>query len=345
MSDSVKSLGPAEDLRTFARCLPKAELHIHIEGTLEPEHMLRLAERNKVSLPYQDADAARRAYRFTSLQSFLDVYYDGLRVLNAEADFYELTINYLERAHADNVVHAEMFFDPQAHTERGVEFETVIEGIIAGMHEGERRFGMSTGLIMCFLRHLPERSAFETLTRAEPYLDRLLGVGLDSSEVGYPPSLFVNVFAAARARALHCVAHAGEEGPAEYVWQALELLKAERIEHGVRSVDDPRLVERLVRDQVPVTVCPISNLRLCITPDLPSHPFKDMLDAGLNVSLHSDDPAYFRGYIGDNYVAAAEEMGLTRRDLISVARNSIRSAFRVGDRGAQELRNLEARIL
>ena len=339
MSDSVE-LGEAA---AFARALPKAELHIHIEGTLEPEHMLRLGERNRVHLPYPHAEAARAAYQFSSLQSFLDVYYDGLRVLRTGEDFFELTLAYLARAQADNVVHAEIFFDPQAHTSRDVPFGEVIEGISAALRLGESRYGLSTGLIMCFLRHLPESAAFETLAAARPYLERLIGVGLDSSEVGYPPSLFAGVFAAARDLGLHCVAHAGEEGPADYVREALDLLKAERIEHGIRSIDDPELVRRLATTRVPITVCPISNLRLCVVPDLAAHPLKRMLDRGVNVSIHSDDPAYFRGYIGDVYVAAVEQMGLRRSDLVTMARNSLEAAFILSlevDRGLKSLEEI-----
>jgi adenosine deaminase len=315
------------NLRDFIQSLPKAELHLHIEGTLEPEHMLALAERNGVALRYADAQAARDAYQFDNLQSFLDLYYEGMQVLRTEQDFRDLTFAYLERAHADNVVHAEIFFDPQAHVSRGIPFEVAIEGILAGLEEGEQRLGVSSGLILCFLRDMPAESAAQTLAAARPWLDRLIGVGLDSAEVGYPPSLFTEIFAEARRLGLHCVAHAGEEGPPAYITEALDLLRAERIDHGIKTIDDPALVERLAASGVALTVCPLSNQRLAVTPDLAAHPLKEMMDAGLNVTINSDDPAYFGGYVGANFIAAAEQMRLNRADLARAARNSLEAAF------------------
>ena len=314
-------------LADFVRALPKAELHLHIEGTLEPEHMLALAERNGIALRYADAGAARAAYQFADLQSFLDLYYEGMQVLRTEQDFRDLTYAYLERAQADHVVHAEIFFDPQAHVSRGIPFAVAIEGILAGLEEGEQRLGVSSGLILCFLRDMPASSAAETLAAARPWLDRITGVGLDSAEVGYPPSLFTEVFAEAARLGLRRVAHAGEEGPPAYITEALDLLGAERIDHGIKTVEDPALVARLAESRVPLTVCPLSNQRLCVTPDLSKHPLKEMLDAGLNATINSDDPAYFGGYVGANFLAAAEQMRLTRADLVRAARNSLEAAF------------------
>lgn len=332
----------SEPLSDFIQGLPKAELHLHIEGTLEPEHMLALAERNGIALRYADADAARAAYQFDNLQSFLDLYYEGMQVLRTEQDFRDLTFAYLERAAADNVVHTEIFFDPQAHVSRGIPFEVAIEGILAGLEEGEQRLGISSGLILCFLRDMPVESAHETLAAARPWLDRLVGVGLDSAEVGYPPSLFTEVFAEARRLGLHCVAHAGEEGPPAYISEALDLLGAERIDHGIKTIDDPALVERLAASGIALTVCPLSNQRLAVTPDLAAHPLKEMIDAGLNVTINSDDPAYFGGYVGANFLAAAEQMRLNRADLVRAARNSLDSAFVRTDAVRRGLQTLDA---
>ncbi len=316
-----------QDLHDFVRSLPKAELHLHIEGTLEPEHMLALAERNGIALRYADAQAARDAYQFEDLQSFLDLYYEGMQVLRTEQDFRDLTFAYLERAHADNVVHTEIFFDPQAHVARGIPFGVAIEGILAGLEEGEQRLGISSGLILCFLRDMPAASAAQTLAAARPWRDRIIGVGLDSAEIGYPPSLFAEVFEEANRLGLRRVAHAGEEGPPSYITEALDLLGAERIDHGIKTVEDPALVDRLVASRVPLTVCPLSNQRLMVTPDLSKHPLKEMLDAGLNATINSDDPAYFGGYVNANFIAAAEQMRLDRSDLVLAARNSLESAF------------------
>ena len=305
--------------------LPKAELHLHIEGTLEPEMMFELAKRNNVELPYPNVEAVRAAYQFTDLQSFLDIYYRGAAVLQTEGDFAGLMADYLDRAIVDGVTRAEVFFDPQSHTERGVAFGTVIEGFAQARRAYAGR--IETDLILCFLRHLPEESALASLAAAEPYLDQIIAVGLDSSEVGYPPEDFERVFARARAMGLRAVAHAGEEGPPEYVWGALDALGAERIDHGIRALEDPDLVRRLVDEQIPLTVCPQSNLKLKVVSNLGEHPLRRMLDLGLNVSINSDDPAYFGAYLADNYrhVAAAHRLGA--EEITRLARNSIESSF------------------
>ncbi len=314
-------------MESLARGLPKAELHVHIEGTLEPELLFELAGRNGVSLDFESVDALRTAYRFHDLQEFLDIYYQGAAVLQDEADFYEMTQAYLERAAADGVRRAEIFFDPQTHTDRGVPFEAVIEGITSALADGERRLGVSSGLILCFLRHLSAEAAMATLDQGLAHRDLFLGVGLDSSEVGNPPSRFADVFARAEAEGLRRVAHAGEEGPPDYVWQALDLLHAERIDHGVRALEDDRLVERLRRDRIPLTMCPFSNVKLAVFGTLEEHNLKRALDAGLCVTINSDDPAYFGGYVGDNYAATQQALGLTRDELVTIAANSIEACF------------------
>lgn len=313
---------PPETIRE----LPKAELHIHVEGSLEPEMMFDLARRNGVPLPYRSVDEVRRAYSFNNLQEFLDLYYEGMNVLKSEEDFSELADAYLRRAAADNVVHAEMFFDPQAHTGRGVPLSTLMDGLERAMVRSRER-GVSVSLILCFLRHLSEREAFETLEAAEPYLDRLLGVGLDSSEVGHPPSKFARVFDAARGLGLRLVAHAGEEGPPEYVWEALDILGAERIDHGNRALEDEALVARLRDDRIPLTVCPLSNLELRVVEDLKAHPIKRMLDLGLVATVNSDDPAYFGGYINENFRRLAEAVDLSAGDIATLTRNSLEASF------------------
>ncbi len=315
------------DDQTFIRSLPKAELHLHLEGTLEPEMMLALARRNGVALPYPSVEAARAAYAFEDLQGFLDLYYAGTAVLRTARDFHELTLAWLERAHAEGVCHVEPFFDPQAHTERGVAFEAVVTGIDAALRAGRERFGISSVLIMSFLRHLPAEAALATLEEAEPFLDRIGAVGLDSSERGNPPRRFTEVFARARTLGLRCVAHAGEEGPPEYIREALDLLRVERIDHGVRCLEDPALVERLVREAIPLTVCPLSNVALRVVDRLEDHPLRRMLERGLKVSIHSDDPAYFGGYIGENFARCQAALGLTREQLAQLARNSIEASF------------------
>ena len=281
------------------RRLPKAELHLHVEGTLEPEMLFAFAQRNGVETRFSSVEELRSAYDFTDLQSFLDIYYEGASVLRTEHDFHDMTWAYLERAAADGVRHAEIFFDPQTHTERGIPMETVILGITSALDRSDE-LGMSTGLILCFLRHLSGEAATETLEAALPWRDKLLGVGLDSSEVGHPPTKFTDAYDLARSEGLHLVAHAGEEGPPEYVWQALDVLGVERIDHGIRSMEDPALVQRLASDRIPLTVCPLSNLRLKVVEDLADHPLPRMLDAGLLVTINSDDPSYFGGYVGDN---------------------------------------------
>ena len=313
--------------RSFARDLPKAELHLHIEGTLEPELMFELARRNGVRLPYASVDALRRAYVFSDLQSFLDIYYAGCRVLLKEQDFYELSWAYLARAAGQGVRHAEIFFDPQTHTDRGVPFESVITGIHRALEDGRDRLQITSGLILCFLRHLSEESAMQTLTEALPYREWMLAVGLDSSEVGHPPSKFRAAYDRAREAGLHTVAHAGEEGPPAYIWEALDLLNAQRIDHGVRCAEDPRLVARLVEERVPLTVCPLSNVKLRVFPTLRQHNLKQLLDRGLLVTVNSDDPAYFGGYVGDNFEATAAALGLGREHLLALARNSFTASF------------------
>jgi adenosine deaminase len=313
------------DKAAFIAGLPKAELHMHIEGSLEPEMMFALARRNRLTLPFASVEALRQAYCFTRLQDFLDIYYQGAAVLLTEEDFHDLALAYFTRAHADGVVHAEIFFDPQTHTARGVAFATVAEGLLAGMAAAEARFGMTSRLILCFLRHLSEADAFATLQAAEPWLDRIAGVGLDSSELGHPPGKFAGVFAAARARGLKLVAHAGEEGPPEYVREALDVLHVDRLDHGNRSLEDSELTARLAREGMTLTVCPLSNLKLCVVPSLPAHPIATMLRAGLRATLNSDDPAYFGGYVNDNYRAVASL--LTVEEIAALARNSFLGSF------------------
>lgn len=316
-----------ESLRDFAAGLPKAELHLHLEGTLEPELMFRLANRNGVRLPYASVEDVRAAYEFSDLQSFLDLYYAGCAVLLTEQDFYDLTWEYLSRVSRENVRHVEVFFDPQSHTSRAVPFEVVVAGIVGALDDAEHRLGITSRLIMSFLRDSSPDSAAIELENARSFGDRIAGVGLDSAELGNPPEDFTEVFAEARRRGYHAVAHAGEEGPPAYVTGALDALGAERIEHGVRSLEDPALTERLVREQVPLTVCPLSNVRLKVVPDMASHPLTRMLEAGMLVTVNSDDPAYFGGYLTDNYVAAAEALGLSRAVLVRLAENSFVASF------------------
>jgi adenine deaminase len=309
------------------RALPKVELHLHIEGTLEPELAFALARKHGVALPYASAEALRAAYRFTDLQSFLDLYYAGCDVLRDRHDFYALAMAYFGRAHADGVVHAEVFFDPQSHTARGVAMATVIGGLRDAMTDAHHRYGITSELILCFLRHLSEQDAFATLDAARPFLAELAGVGLDSGERDNPPSKFARVFARARALGLRAVAHAGEEGPAAYIREALDLLGAERIDHGVRCVEDPALVERLIRTQIPLTVCPLSNLALRVVDRLEASPLAALLRAGAAVTIHSDDPAYFGGYLADNYRACARAFALTPDELCALAANAIRASW------------------
>src|ERR671910_3238047 len=304
------------------RQMPKAELHIHIEGSLEPEMMFKIAARNGVRLRYGSVEEVREAYDFADLQSFLDLYYEGTRVLLHERDFYDLTFAYLKKAASQGVRHAEIFFDPQAHTDRGLAFGIAITGVRRALEDGQKRFGMSSHLIMCFLRHLSADEAMETLRQALPYRDWIVGVGLDSTEVGHPPTEFEAVFEEAGRHGFRKVAHAGEEGPPEYIWQTLDVLKAVRIDHGVRCMEDPRLVERLREEQVPLTVCPLSNVKLRVFPSIDQHPLKRMLEAGLCATVNSDDPAYFGGYVADNLQAIKDGLGFTREDFRKVAENS-----------------------
>lgn len=330
-----------DDLTAFIQHLPKAELHVHIEGTFEPEWMFRIAERNGIALDFPDVETLKRAYRFNNLQEFLDIYYIGANVLITEEDFYDLTMAYLRKCHEQTVVHAEIFFDPQTHTDRGVAFDTVIRGIRRALEEGERRWGITTRLIMCFLRHLTEESAMETLALARPYREWIIGVGLDSSELGHPPSKFQRVFDLARQEGYALMAHAGEEGPASYIREALDLLHVSRIDHGNRCLDDPALVEELVARQIPLTLCPLSNLELKVIRDLSDHPVKIMLDRGLLATIHSDDPAYFGGYMNENYLQTALAVGLDREDLRRLAVNSFKASFLADDLREEWIRRVD----
>jgi len=316
-----------DTLRALLSAMPKAELHIHIEGSLEPELIFALALRNDVSLPFASVEALRAAYDFKDLQSFLDIYYAGASVLLTEQDFYDMTHAYLQRAAADGVRHAEIFFDPQTHTERGVPMVTVIEGMHRALVEGQREFGVSSALILCFLRHLSEEAAFATLEEALPYRDKFIGVGLDSSERDHPPEKFARVFARCKQLGLRLVAHAGEEGPPAYISTALDVLHAERIDHGVRCADDPAVLARLVREQIPLTVCPLSNIKLRVFDQMRDHNLAALLDAGVLVTINSDDPAYFGGYITQNYLAAFAALPLDRSHAHLLARHSFTAAF------------------
>ena len=327
-----------EQLRHMLQAMPKAELHIHIEGSLEPELIFELAQRNGVSLPYASVEALRQAYAFTDLQSFLDIYYAGASVLLTEQDFYDMTMAYLARAAADNVRHAEIFFDPQTHTARGVPFKTVVDGIWRACQDGP----ISATLIMCFLRHLSEEEAVATLEEALPFRDKIIGVGLDSSEVGHPPEKFARVFERARNLGLHLVAHAGEEGPPAYIESALDVLNVERIDHGVRCLEDPALVERLVREQVALTVCPLSNLKLRVFDAMGDSNLRRLLDAGLVATVNSDDPAYFGGYVNANYLAAFDALPLDATHARRLAKNSFGAAFLEPERKRAYLAEVDA---
>jgi adenine deaminase len=311
----------------FIRALPKAELHVHIEGTLEPELVFELAAKHHITLPYRTIAELRAAYRFADLQSFLDIYYAGANVLRDVADFHAMTSAYLRRAHADGVVHTEIFFDPQTHTGRGVPLAVVMTGITQALREAEAQMGMTHRLILCFLRHLPAEDAMRTLEQALPWRDGLAGVGLDSSELGHPPAKFTEVFARARSLGLLAVAHAGEEGPPAYIEEALDLLHVQRIDHGVRCSEDPALVARLARERMPLTVCPLSNIRLRVFDTMADHNLKTLLTQGLCVTVNSDDPAYFGGYLYDNFLAVAQALALSREQLAQLARNSIEASF------------------
>lgn len=311
----------------FISGLPKAELHLHIEGSLEPELLFELAERNSVSLPYANVQEVRAAYAFSNLQSFLDIYYAGASVLQTEQDFYDLTWAYLKRAQQDSIRHTEIFFDPQTHTDRGIAFEVVIRGIHHALADAEAQLGVTSRLILCFLRHLSEEEAFDTLKAAQPFRKWIVAVGLDSSEIGHPPEKFERVFAKAEAEGFRKVAHAGEEGPADYIWGALDVLGVERIDHGVKCVQDPELVQLLAARQIPLTVCPLSNTKLCVFERMEDHNLKELLHADLRVMINSDDPAYFGGYLNANYFAVWKALNLSRQELIQLAKNSFLSSF------------------
>ncbi len=333
---------PNPDRDALIARLPKAELHLHIEGSLEPEMLFALAKRNGVTIPFASAEEVRAAYSFSNLQDFLDIYYQGMAVLQTEQDFFDLTWAYLERAAADTVRHVEIFFDPQGHTERGVSFETVLDGIERALKAAEVQLGITYRLIMCFLRHLSEGEAQATLDQALPHLDRIHGVGLDSSEVGHPPAKFQRVFARARELGLHVTAHAGEEGPPEYVREALDLLQVERIDHGNRALEDPALVHHLARDGMTLTVCPLSNLRLCVIKKIEDSPVKRMLDLGLKATINSDDPAYFGGYINANFRAVADALELSAAEIVTLAENSFTGSFLPEADKARHLADLRA---
>ncbi len=332
------------DLDSFVSGLPKAELHLHIEGSLEPEQMFDLARRNKVAIPFASIEEVRAAYEFSRLQDFLDIYYKGADVLRTEEDFRDLATAYFDRAAADNVVHAEIFFDPQTHTDRGIPFQVVADGLLAGMAEAEAKHGLSSKLILCFLRHLDEAAAFATLEAATPWIDRIAAVGLDSSELGHPPSKFARVFARAAGMGLRRVAHAGEEGPPAYVHEALDLLHIDRLDHGNRALEDAGLTARLAREAMTLTVCPLSNLKLCVVDDMAAHPIERMLRHGLRATINSDDPAYFGGYVNDNYRALIPGGRLDRRDFATLARNSFLGSFLPDDAVAAHLATLDAYI-
>ncbi len=319
------------DIDAIVSRLPKAELHIHIEGSLEPEMMFALARRNNVRLAYPDVEALRRAYAFTNLQDFLDLYYQGMSVLLIEADFYDLAMAYFRKVAAQNVRYVEFFFDPQGHTSRGVAFETVVNGLARAQADAEAQLGVRSRTIMCILRHLDEAHAERTLDQALPYKDRIIGIGLDSSEVGHPPTKFKNVFRRARDEGFLLVAHAGEEGPPDYVWEAIDVLGVDRIDHGNRSLEDESLVKRLAKDRLALTVCPLSNLRLCVVKDMMRHPLRRMMDAGLIVALNSDDPAYFGGYMNENFASVGAALNLSDAELTAIARNGFAASFMPSD--------------
>ncbi|WP_027859831.1 adenosine deaminase [Marinobacterium jannaschii] len=328
-------------MERFITNMPKTELHLHLEGSLEPEMMFRLAKRNNIELPFPSVEALRDAYNFNNLQEFLDLYYQGADVLQTEQDFYDLTWAYLQRCKAENVMHIEPFFDPQTHTDRGIPFDIPITGILRALEDGQVRLGISYKLIMCFLRHLSEESAFETLRQATPYRNQLTAVGLDSSEKGNPPEKFSRVFEAAREMGLLTVAHAGEEGPAQYIWDALDLLGVSRVDHGVRAIEDPILMQRLIDESIALTVCPLSNLKLCVFRRMEDHNILDMLDRGIKVTVNSDDPAYFGGYVNANYLALEKALGMTKQQAIKLAANSIEFSFASETRKARLLSELQ----
>jgi adenosine deaminase len=314
-------------IHNFIEGIPKAELHLHIEGTFEPDLMFEIARRNNISINYKSVDELKKAYNFNNLQEFLDIYYAGASVLIYEQDFYDLTWAYLTKVHEQNLVHTEIFFDPQTHTDRGISFDTVIQGIHSALEDAKEKLGISSQLIMCFLRHLDEVAAFDTLEQALPYKEWIAGVGLDSSEMGHPPSKFENVFSKALDEGFITVAHAGEEGPAAYVWEAISLLKISRIDHGNRSLEDNQLIKHIVEKQIPLTVCPLSNLELKVVDDLKDHPMLQLMEAGLMVTINSDDPAYFGGYLNENYIQIAAALNLSKKQITELAKNSFKASF------------------
>ncbi len=315
------------DYENLIKKLPKAELHLHIEGSFEPELMFEIAQRNKVDIRFKNIEEVREAYNFHNLQSFLDIYYEGAKVLIKEEDFYDLTYAYLQKCHEDNVVHTEIFFDPQTHTQRGVSFETCFLGIKRALDDAQREMGISSEIIMCFLRHLSEKEAFQTLKESLPFKDNIIGVGLDSSEVGHPPSKFQNVFQKARELGFVTVAHAGEEGPPEYIWEALDLLEIKRIDHGVRSIEDEELLQRIIKEKMALTVCPLSNIKLRVFNKMEEHNLKTLLEKGVKVTINSDDPAYFGGYMNQNFLETAKALKLTSEQIVQLSINSFEASF------------------
>ncbi len=314
-------------MEQLIRGIPKAELHLHIEGSLEPQMMFELAERNGIDIPYSSVEDVRDAYEFNDLQSFLDIYYTGAEVLQKTEDFFDLTLAYLKKMYNENVKHVEIFFDPQTHTDRGIPFRTVVTGIHDALEAGKEKYGISSFLILCFLRHLSEEASLNTLEEALPFKDWIEGVGLDSSEVGFPPENFTRTFSVAAENGLRKVAHAGEEGPPEYIWSSLDSLGVSRIDHGVRCTEDQNLVERIIKEQIPLTVCPLSNIKLCVFDKMEDHNIKKMLDQGIRVTINSDDPAYFGGYINQNYIAVQQALNLSENEIIEIAKNGFRSSF------------------
>ncbi|MDD5634725.1 MAG: adenosine deaminase [Candidatus Omnitrophica bacterium] len=331
-------MGKNTSVGKYIEGLPKAELHVHIEGTFEPELMFKIAGRNNIKIKYRSVEEVRAAYKFNDLQDFLDIYYEGTSVLREEKDFYDLAYAYLEKACEQNILHSEIFFDPQTHAARGIKFKTVIDGLYGAIEDALKKRGISAKLIMCFLRDVDPVSAMKTLQEALPYKDRIVGVGLDSAEVGHPASSFKEVFDEARKNGFLTVAHAGEEGPAEYIWQALELLKVLRVDHCIHALDDKKLVEELVRRKIPLTVCPLSNVKLKVVDNIKHHPLKKMMEKGLFVTINSDDPAYFGGYINENYLAVAKALELGEQDLSVIAKNSFRASF-IGESEKEKLIN------
>ena len=328
-------------LVALSKAMPKTELHLHIEGTFEPEQMFAIAQRNQVDLKYHSVDALKAAYQFTNLQDFLDLYYQGMSVLLHEADFYDLTMAYLHKMHSENVVHVEIFFDPQGHLSRGVAFAEQINGIHRALQDAKQQWGMTFKLIMSFLRHLSEESAFETLELAKPFLPLIDGVGLDSSEVGHPPEKFLRVFAACKQLGLKVTAHAGEEGPPEYVWQAIEQIGVDRIDHGNRALEDDKLIEEIKQRNLTLTVCPLSNLKLCVVTDMTEHPIKKMLSLGLHATVNSDDPAYFGGYMNDNYASLIRQTNINKEELLQLAKNGITGSWMDEETKTHHLNQLE----